>query len=347
MAKKISYRVIVVGAGMIGQEMVKVLKQRNFPMSELKILARSARKQVFGGVEYEVRETKDEEFNGFDLAFFAGTEGEKGASVSFGPKAVKKGLVVIDNGQDFRMKKYQGKPVPLVVPEVNAEALKGHQGIIANPNCSTVQMVMAIYPLHKLARIKRVWVATYQAVSGTGTGAYQELQAQLRAWAEGKPLEVKEYPVQIAFNIIPQISSLSEKKKFEGYYLEEVKMIRETQKIMGDNRMKITATCVRVPVLNSHSEAITVELEREVPVEEAREALRKMPGVILMDEPLKSVWPHPLIASGNDATYVGRVRKDTAVRKGLSLFCVSDNIRKGGALNAVQIAEKMMEMNLI
>jgi len=344
MAKKSSYKVIVVGAGMIGQEMVKVLRQRNFPAGELKILARSERKQVIGGVEYDVKETKPGEFDGFDLAFFAGTEGEKGACVTFGPKAVKKGVVCIDNGADFRLK----RNVPLVVPEVNPDALKDHQGIIANPNCSTVQMVMAIWPLHKIGgRVKRLWVATYQAVSGTGSAAHRELQDQLRAWAEGRPLQelVKEYKVQIAFNLFPQIGSLSD--KFPGYYLEEVKMIRETQKIMADRRMKITATCVRVPVLNGHSEAITVELEKPVSAEEAREALRKMPGVVVMDEPENSVWPHPLIASGNDATYVGRIRKDSALRNGISLFCSADNIRKGGALNAVQIAEKMMEMNLI
>ncbi len=342
MAKKSGYQVIVVGAGMIGNEMVKVLRQRKFPMSELKILARSSRKQVFDGVEYEVRETKANEFDGFDLALFAGTEGEKGAAVTFGPKAVKKGCIVIDNGQDFRMK----RKVPLVVPEVNADALKNHQGIISNPNCSTVQMVMAIAPIHKISRIKRVWVATYQAVSGTGTAAYKELQAQTRAWCEGKPIEVKEYPVQIAFNLFPKIADL-DPDKFPGYYKEEIKMILETQKIMGDKRMKITATCVRVPILNSHSEAITVETEAPVSVEQAREALKNMPGVVLMDEPEKAIWPHPLIASGNDATYVGRVRKDSAVKNGLSLFCVADNIRKGGALNAVQIAEKLMEMNLI
>jgi len=341
MAKKSSYRVIVVGAGMIGAEMVKVLRQRKFPISELKILARSSRKQSFEGVEYDVRETKDEEFSGFDFAFFAGTEGEKGASSTFGWNAVKKGVIVIDNGQDFRM----DKKVPLVVPEVNAEALKNHKGFIANPNCSTVQMVMALYPIHKLARIKRVWVATYQAVSGTGSVAYKELQSQMRAWAEGKPMEAKEYPVQIGFNLFPQISSLS--SEFPGYYMEEVKMIKETRKIMSEPRMKITATCVRVPVLNSHSEAITIELEKPVSVDDARAALKAMPGVVLMDEPDKGVWPYPLIASGKDDTFVGRVREDSAVKNGLSLFCVSDNIRKGGALNAVQIAEKMMEMDLV
>jgi len=341
MAKKSEYRVIVVGAGMIGAEMVKVLYQRKFPMSELKILARSARKQTFDGKEFDVRETKPEEFKGYDFAFFAGTEGEKGAAVTFGKAAVKGGCVVIDNGQDFRM----NKKVPLVVPEINGDALKNHQGIIANPNCSTVQMVMALWPIHKLARIKRVWATTFQAVSGTGTGAYKELQAQARAWCENKPIEHKEYPVQILYNVIPQISSLS--PEFPGYYMEEVKMIKETRKIMGEPRMKVTATCVRVPVLNSHSEAVTIELEKPVSVAEAHEALRKMPNVVLMDEPEKSVWPYPLMASGKDDTFVGRVRVDSAVKNGLSLFCVSDNIRKGGALNAVQIAEKMMEMNLI
>jgi aspartate-semialdehyde dehydrogenase len=341
MAKKSSYRVIVVGAGMIGAEMVKVLHQRKFPMSELKILARSSRKQTFDGKEYDVKETTDKEFDGFDVAFFAGTEGEKGASSTFGWKAVKKGCIVIDNGQDFRM----SKKVPLVVPEVNADALKNHQGFISNPNCSTVQMVMAIYPIHKISKIKRVWVATYQAVSGTGSAAYKELQSQARAWAEGKPIEVKEYPVQILFNLFPQIAGLDD--KFIGYFKEEVKMIKETRKIMDANRMKITATCVRVPVLNGHSEAITVETEKPVSVEQAQQALKNMPGVVLMDDPGKGVWPHPLIASGNDDTYVGRVRTDSAVKNGLSLFCVADNIRKGGATNAIQIAEKMMEMDLI
>ena len=341
MAKKASYKVIVVGAGMIGQEMVKVLKQRKFPISELKVLARSARKQVIAGEEFDVRETTEEEFDGFDIAFFAGTEGEKGASVTFGWKAVERGVVVIDNGQDFRM----DERVPLVVPEVNADALKKHQGFIANPNCSTIQMIMAIAPLHFKARVRRIWCATYQAVSGSGGAAYRELEAQVKAWAEEKPIEVKEYPVQIAFNIIPQIARLSD--EWEGYYMEEVKMIRETRKILSEPDMKITATCVRVPVFNGHSEAITVELEKPLSVEEARECLRNMPGVVVVDEPENQKWPYPLMASGRDEVFVGRVRKDSAVENGISLFCVADNIRKGGALNAVQIAEKMMKMDLL
>jgi len=341
MAKKASYRVIVVGAGMIGQEMVKILKERKFPISELKVLARSARKQVIAGEEFEVRQTTEEEFDGFDIAFFAGTEGEKGASVTFGWKAVEKGVLVIDNGQDFRM----DERVPLVVPEVNPEALRNHQGFIANPNCSTIQMIMAVAPLHFKAGVKRIWCATYQAVSGSGGSAYRELEAQVRAWAEGKPLEAKEYPVQIAFNLIPQIARLSE--EWEGYYMEEVKMIRETRKILSAPDMQITATCVRVPVFNGHSEAITVELEKPLSLEEARQAIAQMPGVVVVDDPKEFKWPYPLMADGKDEVFVGRIRKDSAVENGISLFCCADNIRKGGALNAVQIAEKMLEMDLV
>jgi len=342
MGRKASYKVIVVGAGMIGREMVKVLKQRKFPISELKVLARSARRQVIAGQEFDVRETLEEEFNGFDIAFFAGTEGEKGASAVFGWKAVEKGLIVIDNGQDFRMH----PAVPLVVPEVNAKALKKHKGFIANPNCSTIQMVMALYPVHKVAKVKRIWVATYQAVSGTGSSAYRELETQVKDWVAGNPIEAKEYSVQVAFNLFPQISSL-DTKDFPGYYLEEVKMIRETRKILDAPKMQITATCVRVPVFNSHSEAITLELSKPISVNRARALLSNLPGVVVMDEPGKGIWPYPLMASGKDEVFVGRIRKDSAVKNGLSLFCVSDNIRKGGALNAVQIAEKMIKMNLI
>lgn len=335
------YRVAVVGVGMVGTEMVKVLKQRNFPMSSLQILATRERDEIILGETYHVAETTEKSFDNVDIALFAGTEGSRGASQTYGWLAVSKGAVVIDNGDDFRM----DPRVPLVVPEVNADALKSHQGFISNPNCSTIQMVVPLAALQKAAGIKRVVVCTYQAVSGTGRSAVEELKKQAPQALAGETCVPEVYPHQIAFNVIPQVSSL--KKEFPGYYGEEIKMIKEPRKILGLPDLPVSATCVRVPVLNSHSETLNVELCKELSAEEAREVFRKSPGIVVMDEPDKSVYPVPLNTTGRDEVFVGRIRKDTSVPHGIDFWCVSDNIRKGAALNAVQIAETMIQMGLI
>ncbi len=336
------YTVAVVGIGLVGSEILKVLKQRDFPAERIKVLARRKRIEVIDGVEYEVEPTTLEAFEGVDIALFAGTEGAKGASQQFGWEAVKKGVLVIDNGQDYRM----DPRVPLVVPEINSDALKNHQGFIANPNCSTIQMVMAMAPLHKLSKIKRVVVSTYQAVSGTGSQAVRELEQQIRDYVENKDLKAEVYPHQIFSNLLPHIGSLKE-DEYKGYYSEEIKMVKETHKIFGTEDIKVTATCVRVPVFNSHSESVNLEFENEVTVEQAKEALSNFPGVTVVDDPGNAVYPLPIDASGKDDVFVGRIRKDYSAPNSLNMWIVADNIRKGAALNAVQIAEKVIEMGLI
>ncbi|MGC8977127.1 MAG: aspartate-semialdehyde dehydrogenase [Candidatus Ratteibacteria bacterium] len=335
------YNVCVVGAGMVGKKMVEILIERNFPFSNLKVLATKEREEEIKGIIFKIEETDIEKFEGIDIAFFAGTEGEKGASKLFGWEAVKMGCIVIDNGADFRM----DDRVPLVVPEVNPDALKKHQGFIANPNCSTIQMVVALYPLHLEFGLKRVIVSTYQAVSGTGRKAVEELQKQVENYVKGEKLLNNVYPYQIFGNVIPEIGSLSD--EFEGYYTEEVKMIKETRKIMNLSDLKISATCVRVPVFNGHSESITAQFEKEINLKKAREILEKSPGIKLIDQPEKSLYPVPLFASGKDEVFVGRIRKNPALENSIDMWVVSDNIRKGAALNAIQIAEKMIEMSLI
>ena len=335
------YTVAVVGIGMVGGEMLKVLNERNFPAKRIKVLATRARKEVIYGREYEVVPASIEEFEGVDFAFFAGTEGSRGASQQYGWAAAGKGCIVIDNGDDFRM----DDRVPLVVPEVNPEHLKRHKGFIANPNCSTIQMVTALAPLHRKARIKRVVVNTYQAVSGTGRAAVVELEEQVKAYAAGEVLKHEVYPHQIAFNVIPQVSSL--KDSFPGYYGEEIKMIREPRKMFDDPEMRISATCVRVPVVKGHSEAINVQFEDKMTASEAREILEAAPGVKVVDDPANSVYPMALFAAETDPVYVGRIRQDTSAENCIDFWCVADNIRKGAALNAVQIAEKMIEMGLV
>jgi aspartate-semialdehyde dehydrogenase len=250
-------------------------------------------------------------------------------------------VVVIDNGKDFRLE----DGVPLVVPEVNPDALKGHQGLVSNPNCSTIQMVMAVAPIHRASRIKRVVVSTYQAVSGTGGPAVRELEDQARSWVKGDSIHAEQYPVQILFNIIPQIASL--KPEFPGYYEEETKMIEETRKIMDEPEFRVSATCVRVPVFKGHAEAINIQTEKKLSVSQVREILEQAPGVKVVDDPGEGLWPYPLMAADRDEVFVGRIREDTSCENGIDLFCVSDNIRKGGALNAVQIAEKMRELDLL
>jgi len=331
----------VVGAGMVGKKMVEILIERKFPFKNLKILATKERTEEIAGINFKIEKTKIESFKGIDIAFFAGTEGEKGASKLFGWEAVKMGCIVIDNGADFRM----DERVPLVVPEVNPDHLKKHQGFISNPNCSTIQMVVALYPLHIEFGLKRVIVSTYQAVSGTGKKAVEELQKQIESYIKGEKIINEVYPYQIFGNVIPEIGSLSE--EFIGYYTEEVKMIKETRKIMDLPDLKVSATCVRVPVFNGHSESITAQFEKKVDIEIAREILKNSPGIKVIDQPENSLYPMPLFVSGKDEVFVGRIRKNVCLENSLDMWVVSDNIRKGAALNAIQIAEKMIEMRLL
>jgi aspartate-semialdehyde dehydrogenase len=336
-----TYKVAVVGIGMVGKEMLKVLAQREFPASEIRVLATRARQEEVDGRVYNVVPTSEEAFDGVDIALFAGTEGEKGASVLYGWKAVEKGALVIDNGGDFRM----DPRVPLVVPEVNPEAIGQGQGFIANPNCSTIQMVVALKPLHNEAGLKRVVVSTYQAVSGTGRSAVTELENGTRAWAEGKAFTPEVYPHPIPFNCLPHIGGLH--AEMTGYTSEEAKMLYETRKIMRLPDLRVSATCVRVPVQNGHSESVNAEFERPISVERAREVLAKAPGVVVQDDFEKAVYPLPAEASGTDPVFVGRIRQDRSVEHGLDMWVVADNIRKGAALNAVQIAEKAIELGVV
>ena len=332
------YRVGVVGIGAVGAEMIKVLRQRDFPAEEIRVLARSERDEVINGETFHVVPASVEAFKGLDFAFFAGTEGAKGASQQFGWQAVEQGVIVIDNGDDYRM----DSRVPLVIPEINAAALQKHQGLISNPNCSTIIALMALAPLHRVARIRRFIASTYQAVSGTGRNAMQELEDQVKAYAAGQPLKHSAYPHQIAFNVIPKIGGL--KPEIPGHTSEEVKMRNETRKIFEDKKIRVCATCVRVPVMNGHSEALNIEFDRPMDPDEAHTILAKAPGVKVMDNMESDLYPMPIQVSGQDDVFVGRIRFDESVKNGLVLFVCGDNIRKGAATNAVQIAEKLLEM---
>lgn len=337
---KKKFNVIVVGIGAVGEEMLKILEERRFPINELKILARSSRKERIGEKTYSVRAASPDEFEGAEIVFFAGTEGAKGASVIYAPEAVKRGAVAIDNGADFRL----DPGVPLVIPEVNPEDIKKHKGLIASPNCSTIQLVVALAPIHRVNRVKRIIATTYQAVSGTGRAAIKELREQSPKFLAGETdFECRAYPYQIAFNVIPQIGSFQEL----DFTTEEWKMDHETKKILHDNTMQISTTTVRVPVFNVHSEAVYIETAKPIPVDEVRDILARAPGVVLMDEPGNAKYPMPIDADRRDEVYVGRIRKDPYVENGLHLWIVCDNIRKGAALNVIQIAEKMIEEGLI
>lgn len=336
------YNVAVVGAtGAVGTEMMRILEERNFPVERLVPLAseRSAGKSVkFRGEEIPVKVLDERSFEGVQIALFSA-----GGSVSerFAPIAARSGCVVVDNTSAFRM----DPDVPLVVPEVNPHAISLYKkkGIIANPNCSTIQMVVVLKPLHDRARIRRIVVSTYQSVSGTGMRAILELEAQVRAWVEGKALEPKVYPHPIAFNCLPHIDVFFD----DGYTKEEMKMVNETKKIMEDETIRVTATTVRVPVFRGHSEAINIETERKLTVQEAREILSRAPGVKLWDDPAEKKYPMPILAAGGDETWVGRIREDTSVENGLNLWVVADNLRKGAALNAIQIAEILIRDYLV
>lgn len=340
------YNVAILGAtGAVGQEFLNLIEERNFPFAELKMLAskRSAGKKIqFMGKEYTVEEATEDSFKGVDIALFAGGA----ASKTFAPAAVKAGAVVIDNSSAFRM----DPEVPLVVPEVNPEAIANHKGIIANPNCSTIIMVMALKPLYNVSKIKRVVVSTYQAVSGGGKEAMAELEEQVKAINEGRPVVANILPgaslakhYQIAFNLIPQIDVF----KDNLYTKEEMKMIDETKKIMSDDSMRITATTIRVPVYRSHAESVNVEFEDEISVEKAREVLAAFPGVNLTDNPDEQIYPMPLETSGKNDVEVGRIRKDYSIDNALNFWVCGDQIRKGAALNALQIAEYMIKNEMV
>ncbi|MBI5519668.1 MAG: aspartate-semialdehyde dehydrogenase [Desulfovibrio sp.] len=333
-------RVAVVGAtGAVGREMLEVLEQRDFPASEVVPFAsaRSAGSKVdFKGGQLTVRELKEDSFAGFDLALFSagGSTSEK-----FAPLAAKAGCVVVDNSSAWRM----DPKCPLVVPEVNPGDLSWHKGIIANPNCSTIQMVVALKPLHDVAKITRVVVSTYQAVSGTGQKAIAELEAQVSKLMNGKEAECKVYPHQIAFNCLPQIDVFLD----NGYTKEEMKMVNETKKIMGDDSIRVTATTVRVPVFYGHSESVNIETAKKLTVEEVRQILASAPGIVVEDFPEKKVYPMAINAAGQDDVFVGRIREDESIENGINMWIVADNIRKGAATNAVQIGEELIRRNLL
>jgi len=332
------YTVAVVGAsGLVGSLMVRVLEERCFPVKRLVPLStiRSAGRMIhFQDREIEVQEIKKEAFEGVDLALFAGTEGEKGAAVTYAKEAIKKGCLVIDNGNDFRM----DPDVPLVVPEVNPEDIQKHKGLIANPNCSTIQMVVALKPLYDFSRIRRVIVSTYQSVSGAGGAALRELQMQGESHYAGRPIPPPTaFDEPILLNVIPAIGSFRE----DGFTTEEWKMVSETRKILHDQDIAVSATTVRVPVVVGHSEAVYIETERKIAAREARTALERAPGVVVVDgkEAVKMTYPMPKDCAGRDEVFVGRIREDPFVANGLHLWVVSDNLRKGAATNAIQIAE--------
>ena len=345
--KRDKYNVAIMGAtGAVGGKFLSILEERNFPVSKLKLLAseRSGGKKLkFKGKAYPVEVLTHSSFKGIDIVLSSA-----GASRSreFLPSAVKAGAVCVDNSSAFRME----KGVPLVVPEVNPHQIERHKGIIANPNCSTIQAVVALWPLHRIAKIKRIVASTYQSVSGAGQKNILELEKQVEAinksvdsWMESRhavdKFLVKEFPYQIAFNLIPEIDVFLD----NDYTREEMKLVHESRKIMEDDSMRITSTCVRVPVFFAHSESINVETEKKLTAGEARKILSKAPGIALIDDVKKEKYPMPLYAEGKNEVFVGRIRKDESVENGLNLWVVSDNLRKGAALNAIQIAELLVK----
>jgi aspartate-semialdehyde dehydrogenase len=334
-----TYDVVVVGAtGAVGESMLEILEQRNFPVGNIYAVAssRSAGKRLsFKGESLKVEDLATFDFSKAQIGLFS-----PGASVSeiYAPKAAAAGCIVIDNTSQFRY----DDDIPLVVPEVNPEKIADYKnrGIIANPNCSTIQMLVALKPIYNAVGIERINVCTYQAVSGTGKEAIEELAAQTAALLNGKPIKAEVYPKQIAFNVLPQIDVFMD----NGYTKEEMKMVWETQKIMGDASIKVNATAVRVPVFYGHSEAVHIETKEKITVEKVRDLLRNAPGVILMDERVNGGYPTAVTEAANhDATYVGRIREDISHPRGLNLWVVSDNVRKGAALNSVQIAEVLVK----
>jgi len=332
MVKKDQYNVAVAGAtGAVGRKMLEILEERKFPVATLKALASAksvGQTLTFNGGPVTVEELNENSFEGVDISLFSA-----GASVSrqFAPSAVKSGCIVIDNSSAFRME----PDVPLVVPEVNPDAINSNAGIIANPNCSTIQMVVVLKPIHDKFKIKRVVVSTYQSVSGSGQKAINELQNQIKNLLDGKTAELNVYPHQIAFNCIPHIDIFLD----NGYTKEEMKMIDETRKILGDPSIMVSPTTVRVPVFYSHSESINVETLRPINAREVRELLSGMDGIRVIDNPETNEYPLAIDGAGKDEVFVGRIRDDISCKNAINFWVVSDNLRKGAALNAVQIAE--------
>ena len=345
--KKSKYNVAIMGAtGAVGTQFLSILEERNFPVNELKLLASErskGRKLKFRNKPYKVGVLGHNSFKGMDIVL---SSAGSSRSLEFLPSAVKAGAVCVDNSSAFRM----DKDTPLMVPEVNPHQIGSHKGIIANPNCSTIQAVVALSPLHKAAKIKRIVCSTYQSVSGAGQKKILEMEKQTEAidkvvdnWNVGSHsvdnFLIKEFPYQIAFNLIPHIDVFTE----NAYTKEEMKFVNETRKIMEDESIRVTATCVRVPVFFAHSESINVETEKKLSAREARRILSDAPGIIVSDEPAKGKYPMPLFAEGKNEIFVGRIREDESVANGLNLWVVSDNLRKGAALNAVQIAELLIK----
>ena len=337
MSKKLT--VAVVGAtGAVGREMLKTLHDRDFPATEVRAFA-SARsegvKVPYGERELTVHELKEDVFDGVDMAIFSAGGA---TSQKFAPHAAHAGCVVVDNSAAWRM----DERCPLVVPEVNPQALDAHQGIIANPNCSTIQMLVVLKPLHDAGKIRRVVVSTYQAVSGTGQKGMEELERQVRDLFNSRDPENKVYPYRIAFNVLPHIDVFLD----NDYTKEEMKMVNETVKIFDDPTIKVTATCARVPVFYCHAESVNIETEKKITPKEARVMLSQAPGVRVFDNPRELMYPMPAYCVGEDATYVGRIREDESIANGLNLWIVADNVRKGAALNAVQIGEELLRRDL-
>ncbi|NTW16046.1 MAG: aspartate-semialdehyde dehydrogenase [Syntrophaceae bacterium] len=329
-----AYHVAVVGAtGAVGNEMLKILEERKFPVGRLTLLAseRSIGKELkFNGELYPIQVLNEKSFAGIQIGLFSA-----GGSISqrFAPIAAASGCIVIDNTSAFRME----PDIPLVVPEVNAESIGMYKnrGIISNPNCSTIQMVVALKPIHDAVKIKRIVVSTYQAVSGTGKKAIEELLEQTKALLSNREPEIKVYPHRIAFNCLPHIDVFLD----NGYSKEEMKMVNETRKILNDPSVAVTATTVRVPVLFGHSESVNIETEKKITADEVRKILSRAPGVTVVDDLKGNKYPLPIDAAGKDDTFVGRIREDESIENGINMWIVSDNVRKGAALNAVQIAE--------
>ncbi|MGD1076346.1 MAG: aspartate-semialdehyde dehydrogenase [Thermodesulfovibrionales bacterium] len=335
--KKNEYVVAVVGAtGAVGNEMIEVLEERDFPVQRLRLFASESSEGKtlrFAGHEIPVEILKEDSFKGIDIALFsAGAE----RSRIWAPVAVKSGCVVVDNSSQWRM----DADVPLVVPEVNPSDLKWHKGIIANPNCCTIQMVVVLKPIHDVTRIKRVVITTFQSVSGTGREAMEELLGQTRDILNFRDIKTDVYPHQIAFNCIPHIDKFLE----NGYTKEEVKMVNETRKIMGDGCLRLTATAVRVPVFRCHAESLNIQTEKKITARETRAILSLAPGVVVFDSPEKNVYPVAVDVAGKDDAYVGRIREDESIDNGLNMWIVADNLRRGAALNTVRIAEKLVVM---
>ncbi|MBQ3032824.1 MAG: aspartate-semialdehyde dehydrogenase [Deferribacterales bacterium] len=334
--KKPLYNIAIAGAtGAVGETFLQILEERNFPIGNLKLLASSrsvGKKMCFKGKEYFVEELTENSFDGVDIALFS-AGGSR--SLQFAPAAVKSGAVVIDNSSAFRM----DDNVPLVVPEVNPEDAYTHQGIIANPNCTTIIMLVPLKPLHDYATVKRVIVSSYQSTSGAGAKAMEELKAQTQAWVKGEPIKVEQFAHQILFNVIPHVDSFTD----NWYTKEEMKMFNETRKMLHSTDISVSATCVRVPVLTAHSESVFIETEKKITREKAIELLSGVNGVKVVDDPHNKVYPMPLDAAGQDLCYVGRIREDIASSNGLSFWVSGDQLRKGAATNAVQIAELLIK----